>query len=83
MRVQNGWPHVVFIDDSCLEMEDVKNFARRTQNLHKDGVPIILLANEQTKQHVERLPTMSSLQLVEKPVGYLQIGQVMADLTNA
>jgi len=48
--VQNGFAHVVFIDDSCLEMKSFKNFQLRTQNLIQEGVPIILLADEQTKQ---------------------------------
>jgi CheY-like chemotaxis protein len=80
VQVQNGWPHVVFIDDSCLEAANSKNFQLRTQNLIQEGVPIILLADEQTKQDVERLPTMKFFRIVRKPVGYQQIGQVMADL---
>jgi len=80
VQVQNGFAHVVFIDDSCLEMENFKNFQLRTQNLIQEGVPIILLADEQTKQDVERLPTMKLFRIVRKPVGYRQIGQVMADL---
>ena len=80
VHVQSGWPHVVFIDDSCLEMENTKNFELRTQNLIQEGVPIILLADEETKQHVERLPKMKFFRIVRKPVGYQQIGQVMADL---
>lgn len=82
VQVENGWPDVVFIDDSCLEMEHTEKFELRAQNLIQKGVPIILLANEHTKQHVEQIPTMKFLKVVEKPVGYLQIGQVMADLAN-
>ena len=78
--VQNGWPHVVFIDDSCLEMENFKNFQLRTQNLIQEGVPIILLTDKQTKKHVEQLPKTKFFRIVRKPVGYQQIGQVMADL---
>ena len=80
MQVQNGWPHVVFIDDSCLEMENFKNLQLKTQNLIQEGVPIILLIDKQTKQDVERLPKMKFFRIVRKPVGYQQIGQVMADL---
>jgi len=80
VQVQNGFAHVVFIDDSCLEMKSSKNFQLRTQNLIQEGVPIILLANEQTKQHVGRHSTMKFFRVVRKPVGYKQIGQVMVDL---
>jgi len=80
VQVQKGFAHVVFIDDSCLEMKSFKDFQLRTQNLIQEGVPIILLADEQTKQDVERLPTMKLFRIVRKPVGYQQIGQVMADL---
>ena len=80
MQVQNGWPHVVFIDESCLAMDNFKNFQLRTQNLIQEGVPIVLLADEQTKQHAERLSKIKFFRIVRKPVGYRQIGQVMADL---
>jgi CheY-like chemotaxis protein len=80
VQVQNGWPHVVFIDDSCLEMDNLKNIQLRTRNLIQEGVPIILLIDKQTKQHVEQLPKMKFFRIVRKPVGYQQIGQVMADL---
>jgi CheY-like chemotaxis protein len=80
VQMQNGFAHVVFIDDSCLEMKSFKNFQLRAQNLIQEGVPIILLADEQTKQRVERLPAMKFFRIVRKPVGYRQIGQVMADL---
>ena len=80
VQVQNGWPHVVFIDDSCLEMENFKNFQLKTRNLIQEEVPIILLTDKQTKKHVEQLPKMKFFRIVRKPVGYQQIGQVMADL---
>jgi DNA-binding NtrC family response regulator len=80
IQVQNGRPHVVFIDESCLETDNFKNFQLRTQNLIQEGVPIILLADGQTKQHAERLSKMKFFRIVRKPVGYQQIGQVMADL---
>ena len=80
VQVRNGWPHVVFIDESCLEMENFKNFQLRTRNLIQEGAPIVLLADEQTKQHVEQLHKMKFFRIVRKPVGYRQISQVMADL---
>ena len=80
MQVQNGWPHVVFIDESCLAMDNSKNFQLRTQNLIQEGVPIVLLADEKTKQHAERLSKIKFFRIVRKPVGYRKIGLVMADL---
>ena len=82
VQVQNGLAHVVFIDDSCLKMDNFKNFKLRTKNLIQEGVPIILLADEKTKQHVERLPAMGFFRIVGKPVDYFQIGQVMVDFMN-
>ena len=80
VQVQNGFAHVVFIDDACLGIGNFKNFQLRTQNLIQEGVPIILLADEQTKQHVVGHSKMKFFRIVRKPVGYQQIGQVMADL---
>ena len=80
VQVQNGWPHLVFIDDSCLGVENSKNFELRMQDLIQEEAPIIVLVDEHTKQHVERLPTRRFFRIVRKPVGYQQIGQVMADL---
>lgn len=80
VHVQKGFAHVVFIDDACLDMGNFKNFQLGMRNLIQEGVPIILLADEQTKQKVERLPKMKFFRIVRKPVGYLEIGQVMADL---
>ena len=80
VQVQDGFAHVVFIDDSCLETKSSKNFQLRTQNLIQEGVPIILLADEQTKQQIEWHSRMKFFRIVRKPVGYQQIGQVMADL---
>lgn len=80
VQVQNGFAHVVFIDDACLGRGNFKNFQLGTQNLIQEGVPTILLADEQTKQDVERFPKMKFFRIVRKPVGYQQIGQVMADL---
>jgi len=71
---------VVFIDDSCLGMENFKNVSWRMENLFQMGVPIILLANEQTVQFFEQNPMMKFFRIVRKPAGYLQVGQVMADL---
>lgn len=83
LQVNTDRPHVVFIDDSCLEMGNTMNFELSTRNLAEEGIPIILLANEHTKQQIERpLLGMKFLQIVEKPVGYLQIGQIIADLGN-
>ncbi|MDH4193943.1 MAG: response regulator [Nitrospirota bacterium] len=81
-RLQNGLAHVVFIDDSCLEMENFKNFQMRTQDLIEKGLPVILLTNEQMKQDLERLPKKRFFRIVRKPVDYLQIGQVMVDLMS-
>ncbi len=75
-------PHVAIIDDSCLEMKDMKNFELRTLYLTQTGVLTVLLASEQTKQMIKKLPSMKFLQILEKPVDYLQIGQVMADFVN-
>ena len=80
VQVQNGFAHVVFIDDACLGMGNFKDLQLGTQKLIQEGVPIILLADEQTKQDVERLPKMKFFRIVRKPLGYQQIGQVMADL---
>ncbi len=82
VQVQNGLAHIVFIDDACLDIGNFKNFQLGTQNLIQEGVPIILLADEQTKQEVERQPKMKFFRIVRKPLGYQQIGQVMADLLN-
>ena len=79
-KCKRVWPHVVFIDDACLDMGNFKNFQLGMQNLIQEGVPIILLADKQTKQHVERHSTMKFFRVVRKPVGYQQISQVMADL---
>ncbi len=76
-------PHVAFIDDSCLEMKDIKNFQLKTLHLTQAGVLTVLLASEQTKQVIEQLPTMKFFQILEKPVDYIQIGQIMADFVNA
>ncbi len=76
-------PHVAFIDDSCLEMKDIKNFQLKTLQLTQAGVLTVLLASEQTKQVIEQLPTMKFFQILEKPVDYIQIGQIMADFVNA
>lgn len=83
VQVQSGFAHVVFLDESCLEMDNCKNFQLRTQNLIQEGVPIVLLADKQTKQYVERLPNIKFFRIVRKPVGYQQIGQVMAALMTA
>jgi CheY-like chemotaxis protein len=80
VQMQNGWPHVVFIDDSCLGVENSKNFQLRMQDLIQEGVPIIVLIDKHTKQHVERLPKMKFSRIVRKPEGYQQISQIMADL---
>lgn len=76
-------PHVAFIDDSCLEMKDMKNFQLTTLHLTQAGVLTVLLASEQTKLHIEQLPTMKCLQILDKPVDYIQIGQIMANFVNA
>ncbi len=76
-------PHVAFIDDSCLEIKDIKNIQLKTLQLTQAGVLTVLLASEKTKQHIEQLPTMKFLQILEKPVDYLQIGQIMANFVNA
>ncbi len=76
-------PHVAFIDDSYLEMQGMKNFQQETLHLTQAGVLTVLLAGEQTKLHIEQLPTMKFLQILDKPVDYLQIGQIMANFVNA
>ena len=67
VQVQDGFAHVVFIDDACLGMGNFQNFQLGTQNLIQEGVPIILLADEQTKQDVERLPTMKFYRFAGNP----------------
>jgi len=79
-QVENGFAHVVFIDDSCLEIGNFKNFQLRTQELIQERVPVILLTNELMKQYGERLRTMGFFRIVRKPVGYIQISQVITDL---
>ncbi len=76
-------PHVVFIDDSCLQMKDIKNLQQKTLHLTQAGVLTVLLVSEQTKPHIEQLSTMKFLQILDKPVDYLQIGQIMAEFVNA
>ena len=76
-------PHVAFIDDSCLEMKDIKNLQLKTMYLTQAGVLTVLLASQQTKQQIGQLPTSNLLQILDKPVDYLQIGQIMANFVNA
>ena len=76
-------PHVVFIDDSCLEMKDMKNFQLKTLHLTQAGVLTVLLASQQTKQQIGQFPTGNFLQILDKPVDYIQIGQIMANFVNA
>ena len=83
VQESNIRPHVAFIDDSCLELKDLKNFQLKILHLTQAGILTVLLASEQTKQHIEQLPTMKFFQILEKPVDYLQIGQIMADFVNA
>ncbi len=83
VRMKIGWPNFIFIYDSCFEWGNLKNFELRTRRWTHKGIPLILLANTHTKQQVEELPMCKLLQIVEKPVGYLQIGHLMSDLVNA
>ncbi len=76
-------PHVVFIDDSCLEIKDMKNFQLQTLHLTQAGVLTVLLASQQTKQQIGQFTAGNFLQILDKPVDYLQIGQIMANFVNA
>lgn len=80
VRVRGGLAHVVFIDDACFGIKNFKNFQQRAQKLIQEGIPVILLTDEPTKQHLQQISTIKFFGIVRKPVGYLQIGQVLADL---
>ena len=80
VRVQHDLSYVVLIDDSCWAMENFEKFQLRMQALIQEGASIILLTDEKMKQHLEQLSTMRFFRIVKKPVSYLQISDVMADL---
>ena len=80
VRVRRGFAHVVLIDDACFGIGNFKKFLQRTQKLIQEGVPVILLTDEHTRLHLQRHSSVKFFGIMRKPIGYRQIGQVLADL---